>query len=139
MSFAKAGIRVRIEFVDGKAAFLSFSKHGLTQTDELQLLESNAAAQVWSAAADFAGRRCWMAPASGDAEPRFATSYISGATTWLDIGTKKWADAISAQKTAMTAALPKPKPKDPATGPASAAPVSQPAKDPKKPSPLDGF
>lgn len=139
VSFAKAGIRVRIEFVDDKAAFLSFSKYGLTQNDELQLLESNAASQVWSAAEDFAGRRCWMAPGEGEAEPRFATSYISGATTWLDIATKKWTDAISVQKAAMTAALPKPKPKDPAAGPASAAPASQPAKDPKKPGPLEGF
>jgi hypothetical protein len=138
VSFAKAGIRVRIEFMNGKAAFLSFSKHGLTQNDELQLLESNAGKQTWSTAEDFAGRRCWMAPAAGDAEARFATSYIAGATTWLDIATKQWSDVIRAQKDAMTAALPKPKPKAPSDDPAKPA-AGQPSKDPKKPNPLDGF
>ncbi|MES2705430.1 MAG: hypothetical protein V4726_02395 [Verrucomicrobiota bacterium] len=139
ISFSKAGIRVRIEFIDGQAAFLSFSKHGLTDDDERQLLESNAAKQIWSKMEEFVGRRCWIAPAQGEDEPRYASSYITGTTTWLDIASKKWADAIRAQKLAMTAALPKPKPKTADTPGIPSSAAGQAPAAPKKPGTLDGF
>jgi len=140
VSFAKAGIRVRVEFLGGKAAFLSFSKHGLTPDDELLLLDSNAGVQVWSTVQEFVGRRCWIAPALDQDEPRYANSYISGATAWLDIASKTWTDAMRAQKIAMTAALPKPEPKAPdAKGDAPAAGDGKTPAAPRKPGNLDGF
>lgn len=139
VSFSKAGIRVRVEFLEGKAAFVSFSKHGLSSEDELQLLDSNAGTQSWGPVEEFAGRRCWKAPAAGGEEPRFAASYISGFTTWLDVASKAWTDAMRKQKAAMAAALPKPKPRSPGSPEAAApAPGKGPAA-PKKPGGLEGF
>lgn len=142
ISFAKAGIRVRIEFVDDKAAFLSFARHGMDATEEQKLLDSNAGVLSWGGASDYAGRRCWMAPGKGGEEPRYASSFILGSTTTLEVATKTWTDAIRVQKLAMAASLPKPQPR-PAVAPEEPVvppPPPVPAVEPAKKAPvLDGF
>ncbi|RYD38376.1 MAG: hypothetical protein EOP86_00975 [Verrucomicrobiaceae bacterium] len=139
VSFAKAGIRVRIEFIDGRAAYLSFSKAGLSPDDELQLLESNADGHLWSKAEDYVGRRCWIAPAAGGDGARYASAYSTGNASWLEVASKKWTDAIRVQKTAMTAALPKVKTKTAAPAGEAAGTGSAPAPPVKKPGTLSGF
>ncbi|MDB6134783.1 MAG: hypothetical protein JWM59_3026 [Verrucomicrobiales bacterium] len=139
ISFAKAGIRVRIEFIDGRAAYLNFSKAGLSPDEELQLLESNAGGHLWSKAEEYVGRRCWTAPAVDGDGARYASAYSTGNASWLEVAAKKWTDAIRVQKAVMAAALPRAKAKtavpageSPGTGSAPAAPV-------KKPGTLSGF
>lgn len=139
ISFAKAGIRVRIEFMDGRAAYLNFSKAGLSQDDELQLLESNAGGHRWSKAEEYVGRRCWIAPAVDGEGARYASAYSTGNASWLEVAAKKWTDAIRVQKTAMTAALPRVKAKTPVPAGVSGGAGSPPAVPIKKPGTLSGF
>lgn len=139
VSFAKAGVRVRIEFVDDKAAFLSFARHGMDASEEQKLLDSNAGGLKWNGVAEYIGRRCWMAPGKGGEEPRYASAFIFGVTTTLEVATKTWTDAIHVQKLAMAASLPKPQPRPAAPPDEPVTPPPPPPAPVKKVPVLDGF
>ncbi len=106
-SYQKGEIRVRIEFLDGKAAFISFSRRGLRLDDRQKLLELNAGPLVWNPPAEFLGRLCWTAPATGKEPARHASAYMALENSYLDLATDAWTAAMKAQQAVQFAIQPR--------------------------------
>jgi len=124
-TYQKGDVRVRIEFLEGKAAFISFSRRGLKEEERQTLLDINAGTLVWSPAADYAGRTYWVAPANTKDAARHASSYLMGETGYIDLATEAWTKAMKAQQAVQFAVQPKPAtPATPGTpgAPAATAP-----------------
>ncbi len=127
-SYLKGGIRIRIEFLEDKAAFISFSRRGL-RTDERQtLLDVNAGPLAWNAPGEFLGRTCWTTPGNAEQPARHATGYTAAETHYLDIATDEWARSMKAQQAVQFAIQPRPStslatPTPVGTAPAVAAPA----------------
>lgn len=140
--FMKGEIRVRIEFLDNKAAFLSFSRPGLRQDDRQVILEANAGTLVWSPPSEFLGRLCWTAPANAKEPARHATAYSATDNNFLDMATDEWAKAMKAQQAIQFSVQPQAPssstPKSPGPNPA-AAPGSVPGTAAPQKAKLDGF
>lgn len=96
-TFLKGEIRIRIEFLENKAAFLSFSRRGLKQEERQTLLDANCGPLVWSAPAEFLGRMCWKAAGNLSAPARHASAYQMGDSNYLDVASDAWAQAIKSQ------------------------------------------
>lgn len=122
-AFLKGEIRIRIEFVDDKAAFLSFSRRGLRQEDRQTLLELNAGPLLWNPPGEFLGRLCWTAPATSRDTSRHASAYQAAGIGYLDMATDAWAKAMRAQQAVQFAIQPRPVAPAPAI-PGSAAPAA---------------
>ncbi len=125
-TFTKGDIRIRIEFVDGRAAFISFSRRGLTQELRQQLLELNAGALAWNAPGEFLGRTCWTAPARAGEAARHASAYLAADVPYLDLATDRWAKAMKAQQAVQFAAAPRRAPTAPPAPVGPAAPAAPP-------------
>lgn len=104
--FMKGEIRVRIEFLNNKAAFLSFSRPGLRQDDRDMILEANAGGMVWNPPAEFLGRLCWTAPANAKGPARHAAAYSATDNNYLDIASDEWTKAMKAQQAIQFAVQP---------------------------------
>ena len=109
-AFQKGEVRIRIEFLGGKAAFLSFSRRGLRQDEQQTLLEVNAGTLVWNPPADFVGRTCWVAQGNAQEATRVASAYQLGGTGFLDLATDAWAKAMKAQQAVQFAVQSRPAP-----------------------------
>ncbi|MDB6069890.1 MAG: hypothetical protein JWL81_1061 [Verrucomicrobiales bacterium] len=140
--FMKGEIRVRIEFLNNKASYLSFSRPGLRQEDRQVILEANAGPMVWSPPAEFLGRLCWTAPANAKEPARHAAAYSATDNNYLDIATDEWAKAMKAQQAIQFAvqpqALPASSTRTPGSSPA-ATPGSGAGADSPQKGKLDGF
>lgn len=124
-AYLKGDVRIRIEFLEGKAAFISFSRRGLREEERQTLLDINAGSLVWSPAADYAGRTYWVAPANTREAARHASAYLTGDTGYIDLATEAWTKAMKAQQAVQFAVQPKPAtPATPGTpgAPAATAP-----------------
>ena len=116
-TFMLDGIRVRIEFLEDKAAFISFSRRGLRQEERQILLEVNGGPLVWNPPGEFLGRLCWTAPGTTGESARHASAYTATDSSYLDVASDVWAKAMKAQQAVQFAIKPKP-----AAGPAAAVP-----------------
>lgn len=136
-SFMFKGIRIRIEFLEDRAAFLSFSRPGLRQEEREVLLRANAGPLVWNPPGEFAGRMCWMAPAAAGGRARHAIAYQAVETGYLDVASDDWSKAMRAQQAVQFAIRPRPvvPPGPAASVPAAPAPPAASAAQGK----LDGF
>ena len=108
VSYQKGEIRIRIEFLEEKAAFISFSKRGLRSEEKETLLELNGGTLIWNASAEFLGRTCWTAPARGDQPARHAAAYLASEVNYLDLATDDWARSMRAQQAVQFAIKPPP-------------------------------
>ncbi len=102
------GIRLRIEFLEERAAFISFSRAGLRHEEREILLAVNAGPLVWNPPAEFVGRMCWTAPASAAERPRHATAYQAAEIGYLDLATDAWTKAMKSQLAVQFAIQPRP-------------------------------
>lgn len=107
-AYQKGEIRIRIEFLDGKAAFLSFSRRGLRTEERQTLLELNAGTLVWNPPGEFLGRICWTAAGNAQEEARYAAAYQAVETSYLDLASDAWAKAMKAQQAVQFAIKPRP-------------------------------
>lgn len=125
-SYQKGDIRIRIEFVENKATFISFSKRGLRPEERQTLLELNAGPLVWNPPAEFLGRLTWTAPGKSNNPARHASSYTAAETTYLDLATDEWARAMKSQQAVQFAIIPKPpaaaNPSEPGPAPVTVPP-----------------
>jgi hypothetical protein len=137
-AFMRGDIRVRIEFLDGKAAFLSFSRRGLRADERQTLVDLNAGSLTWNPPAEFLGRFCWTAPGTGSEAARHASGYQALDTGYLDIATDAWVKAMKAQKAVQFAIVPM-STKLPAAGTKADAPPALPPVIPKVGGKLEGF
>lgn len=108
MAYQKGDIRIRIEFLDGKAAFISFSRRGLRAEERQTLLELNAGSLVWNPPGEFLGRMCWTAAGNAQEEARHASAYQAVETSYLDLASDAWAKAMKAQQAVQFAIKPRP-------------------------------
>lgn len=123
-AFTKGDIRIRIEFLDGRAAFMSFSRRNLAPDWRAQLLELNAGPLEWLAPGEFLGRTCWTAPARAGEAARHASSYQAADSQYLDLATDRWAKAMKAQQAIQFAAVPRPAPPAAPAAPTKPAPAA---------------
>ncbi len=137
-AFMRGDIRVRVEFVDGKAAFLSFSRRGLRLDERQTLVDVNAGLLKWNPPTEFLGRFCWIAPASGKEAARHASGYQALDTGYLDIATDAWVKAMKAQKAVQFAIVPS-VPKGAASGVKPDGPAVPSPTLPKAGGKLEGF
>ena len=141
--FMKGEIRIRIEFLNNKASFLSFSRPGLRQDDRQVILEANAGTLVWSPPSEFLGRLCWTAPANAKEPARHAAAYAATDNNFLDIATDEWAKAMKAQQAVQFAVQPLAPSASATTKSPSATPPAAPGSNPATAAPqkekLDGF
>ncbi len=106
-SFLKGEIRIRMEFLEGRAAFVSFSRRGLGQELRQELLELNAGPLTWNPPGEFLGRTCWTAPGSAGEAARHASAYQAAEVAYLDLATDRWAKAMKAQQAVQFAVVPR--------------------------------
>lgn len=133
-TYQKGDIRIRIEFLDDKAAFLSFSRRGLRIEERQTLLEVNAGPLSWNPPGEFLGRLCWTAPGNAKETPRHASAYQVAESGFLDLASDDWAKAMKAQQAMQFAIQPRTvNPAAPAT-PGTPAPVT-----PSPTGKLEGF
>jgi hypothetical protein len=133
-TFQRGPIRIRIEFLGDKAAFLSFSRKGLGEEERQKLLEVNAGPLVWNPPGVFLGRKCWTAPGTALESSRHASGYVAADTTYLDIATDEWTRQMRTQQAAQFAI----KPRAPST-PSATAPLSPVPIPPAATGNLEGF
>lgn len=104
LSFLKNQVRIRVEFLNNRAVFISFMRQDMSSNDQQQLLEANRGDLVWSSPEDYAGRKFWLAKADlDDEEKRYATAYTISKIGVLEISLQPWVEAMKAQKTALDA------------------------------------
>lgn len=137
-TFLRGDIRIQVEFLDNRAAFLSFSRRGLRLEERQKLLDLNAGPLSWNPSMDFVGRTCWIAPGNVIEAPRHASAYQAADTGYLDLASDAWAKAMRAQHAVQFAIMPR------EVAPAPVAPAAEkpPVKDPlSKPASdrLEGF
>ncbi len=106
-SYQKGDIRIRIEFLEDKASFISFSKRGLRPEERQTLLDLNAGPLVWNPPGEFLGRLCWTAHGNAVQPARHASSYTAAETTYLDLASDEWARSMKSQQTVQFAIVPK--------------------------------
>jgi hypothetical protein len=132
-TFLKGEIRIRVEFLDNRAAFLSFSRRGLRLEERQKLLDLNAGPLSWNPSQDFVGRTCWIAPGNVTESPRHAAAYQAADTGYLDLASDAWTKAMRAQQAVQFAIMPRaltPAPvAAPEIKPDTKAPLSKPATD----------
>ena len=133
-SYQKGDIRIRIEFLEDKAAFISFSRRGLRGDERQMLLDLNAGPLVWNPPGEFLGRICWTAPGNAVQPARHASAYQASEISYLDLATDEWARSMRAQQAVQFAIQPRAAAPSPA-----AAPAATPAAAPAAGSKLEGF
>ena len=134
IAYQKGDIRIRIEFLEDQAAFISFSRRGLRSEERQTLLDLNAGPLAWNPPGEFLGRVCWTAPGNSQQPGRHASSYIAAETSYLDLATDEWARSMRAQQAVQFAIQPKVAAPATATG-GNSAPAPAPAAGSK----LEGF
>lgn len=134
-SYQKGDIRIRIEYLEDKAAFISFSRRGLRSDERQTLLDLNAGPLAWNPPGEFLGRMCWTAPGNSVQPARHASAYMAAETNYLDLATDEWARSMRAQQAVQFAIQPR------AATPAAttAAPGSTPVPAPAAGTKLEGF
>ena len=98
IAYQKGEIRIRIEFLEEKAAFISFSRRGLRAEERQILLDLNAGPPSWNPPGEFLGRMCWTAPGNSLQPARHASNYTAAETNYLDLATDEWARSMRAQQ-----------------------------------------
>ena len=131
-SYQKGDFRIRIEFLEDKAAFISFARRGLRSEERQTLLDVNAGPLAWNPSGEFLGRLCWTAPGNSQQPARHASAYTVADTNYLDLATDEWARSMRAQQAVQFAIQPRA-----ATPAPAAAPGSTPA--PAAGTRLEGF
>lgn len=104
LTYVKNQVRVRVEFLHGKAVFISFTKRTLRPEERQSLLMLNSGNLRWSAQEEFLGRKFWVAREGGALEEnRQAMEYMFGDVGVLEIAGQSWMDLMKAQQTTMLA------------------------------------
>ena len=126
-AYQKGDIRIKVEFLEDKAAFISFSWRGLRGVERQTLLDLNGGPVAWNPPGEFLGRTCWTAPGNSQQPARHAISYLAAETSYLDLATDEWARSMRAQQAVQFAIQPRPSaasnPSASTPGPVSTAPV----------------
>lgn len=105
-AYSKDGVRVRVEFVANRAAFISFSSPGQQLAISQELLALNSGNLTWSSPVEFVGRLSWIAPSTAAEPSRHASAYQIGKMGFLDLATADWARAMKSQQAVQFAVVP---------------------------------
>lgn len=142
VTFLRQGIRVRVEFVNDRAVYISFSKRGLREDERLTLLTANSGGLEWRGPENYAGRSFWRAATAGG-DFRIASYYVTGPVATLEIASREWIEGISIRRQASIAealaSISAPPPAAPAPADSPEAPAAAPPPDRPVSPHLEGF